>query len=127
LERNEVATYLPLLLAVAGFLVAALLSERALTILSVEQKAQVLDAFSAARKIHILVIVAFILLALWWPLAAWTFIAVYFVGAAIWGARRLAGLRLPQPAHKYFMLGQCAVATGVVSCAVVVMTRSMWL
>jgi hypothetical protein len=124
LERYDVETYLPFLLAVAGFIVAALLSERAITKLSVEQKAQVLDTFSVARKIHLFVIVAFVLSVLWWPVAAWTLIAAYFVGAAIWGARKLAGLRLPQPAYRYFLAGQLTVAAGVVACAAVVITRS---
>lgn len=116
--------YLPFLLAVAGFIVAALLSERAMTKLSVEQKARVLDTFSAARKIHLLVIVAFVLSLFWWPAAAWALLAAYFVGAAIWGTQKLVGLHLPQPAHNYFLAGQLAVAGGVVACAAVVISRS---
>jgi hypothetical protein len=125
-ERYDVEMYLPLLLAIAGFLIAAFLSERALKTLTLEDKGRVIDAFSKARMIHLFVILGFALSVPWWPSVAWTLLAVYFVGAAIWGARKLAGLHLPQPANGYFLAGQLAVAGGVVACAALIMSR-LWL
>jgi hypothetical protein len=118
---------LPFLIVTSGFVVAAFLSESALSQLSAEQKAQVMVAFSAARRVHLAAVILFALLVLWRPAIAWVQIGLYFIAATIWGVSRLFGLGLPHAARNRFLAGQLFVATGIVVCAVVMLTRSgLW-
>jgi hypothetical protein len=118
---------LPFLIVIGGFVIAAFLSERALSKLSTEQKAQSMVAFSTARRIHLAAVVLFALLAVWRPAIAWVLIGLYFIVATIWGVSRLLGLGLPHAARNLFLAGQLVVASGIVVCAVIMLARlGLW-
>ena len=110
----RVIDVLPFLAVIAGFLTAAWLSESAARLLGAEQKAQVLDAFVSARKLHILAVAILIAVVIWRPGLGWPLVAAYFIGASLWGLWRLRSLNLPEPALHRYVAGQVAIAIGVV-------------
>ena len=112
-----IVEFLPLFAFAAGFLVSAWLFERATLLLRSDQKAQVVDAFLPARKLHILAIVFVIALNFWRPGLGWPVFAAYFVAASVWGLWRLRSLNLPKPAFHRYAAGQISIAGGAVLCA----------
>jgi hypothetical protein len=59
--------YYPIFIALAGFVVAAVLSERALSLMQPDAKVALMDASAPTRLLNILVTVVFIGLIIWRP------------------------------------------------------------
>jgi hypothetical protein len=119
----RVLDVLPLASVVAGFLASAILSENAARFLVADQKAQVMDAFASARKFHI-VVGGLVATTVWRLELGWALIAVYFVGACLWGTRRLRRLQLPEAASQRYLAGHIVMAAGVLLGAIVVLMRN---
>jgi hypothetical protein len=82
----------------AGLIASRFITEGALTLLSTEKKAELIDAFSAHRKFS-LPLLAIILVATFnWPMAMIGAVIVYVVATQAWAYRRLKKLEMP-PAY----------------------------
>jgi hypothetical protein len=66
--------FYPLFIALGAFGVAALLSERAISLMQPDAKAALVDASARTRVLNILVAAVFIGLLLWHPIAGWVFL-----------------------------------------------------
>ena len=124
--RTDLSTLYPLFIAFAGFALAALLSERALKLLKPEDKVALLDAFARTRLLTLFAAGLFIGLTLWHPAIAWIFIGCAYVVLSGWAALRLQRLYLPARVASKLLAGQIAAAVGVVVCALIFVTRTLW-
>ena len=123
--RIAISTLYPLLIAFVGFALAALLSERALTLLKPQEKAALLDAFARARLLTLFVAGLFIVLMLWHQVIAWIFIGCAYVVLPGYAALRLQRLYLPANAAARLLAAQFAAALGVLVCALIFVTRTL--
>ena len=123
--RIAMSTLYPLLIAFAGFALAALLSERALKLLKPQDKAALLDAFAPTRLLTLFAVGVFIVLMLWQQVIAWIFIGCAYVVLPGCAALRLQRLYLPANAAGRLLAAQFAAALGVVVCALIFVTRTL--
>ena len=123
--RIAMSTLYPLLIAFAGFALAALLSERALKLLKPQEKAALLDAFARTRLFALFAAGLFIALMLWQQVIAWIFIGCAYVVLPGCAALRLQRLYLPANAAGRLLAAQFAAALGVVVCALIFVTRTL--
>lgn len=123
--RIALSTLYPLLIAFAGFALAALLSERALKLLKPQEKAALLDAFAWTRLLNLLAAGLFIVLMLWQQVIAWIFIGCAYIILPGCAALRLQRLYLPANAAGRLLAAQFAAAVGVVVCALIFVTRTL--
>src|SRR6516225_12293604 len=123
--RIAMSTLYPLLIAFAGFALAALLSERALKLLKPQDKAALLEAFARTRLLTLFATGLFVVLTLWQQLIAWIFIGCAYVALAGCAALRLQRLYLPANAAGRLLAAQFAAALGVVVCALIFVTRTL--
>jgi hypothetical protein len=73
-QALAVLKYYPLFIALAAFVVAALLSERAISLMQPDAKAALVDASARTRLLNILVAAVFLGLILWRPIVGWGFL-----------------------------------------------------
>jgi hypothetical protein len=110
--RAAMLNFYPLFIVLAGFLVAALLSERAISQMHPDAKAALVDATARTRLLTIPVVALFLGLLLWRPIVGWIFLGVAYVCLAGRSIIRVQHLDLPvsiarrlQSAHLVFALG----------------------
>lgn len=118
-------TAYPLLLAFAGFAVSAVLSKRAVTLMSAEAKAALLDASSRTGLLSLLAVGGFVALVLWRPLVAWVFLGSAYLALGVRSYFRLRHLRLPPPAARLILLANAAAVGGIAACALIFALRAL--
>jgi hypothetical protein len=109
--------YYPLLIALAGFVIAALLSERTLSLMQPDAKAALMDASARTRLLNILVAVVFVALIMWRPVVAWAFLGIAYICLAIRSILRVQHLKLPLPISRLLHIANLTACAGMVICA----------
>jgi hypothetical protein len=115
----------PLLLALAGFVAAALLSERALVYMDAGAKAALIDALSRTRLLTLLVMALFVVLVLWRPLFGWTFLGLAYLGLGARSLLRLRRLNLPPRSSRLILIGNVTAVAGITLCAFIFALRAL--
>jgi hypothetical protein len=109
--------FYPLFIALGGFAVAALLSERALSLMHPEAKVALVDAAAFTRLLTILVSVGFVGLILWRPIVAWLFLGVAYISLAVRSVLRVQRLNLPASISRLLHTANLTACLGMVTCA----------
>jgi hypothetical protein len=107
----------PVLIAVAGFIVATALSKRAVSLMPTQSKAALLDSTSRSRPLILFVLVLFFGLAIWRPFIGWLFLACAYIGLGVRSTIRLQRLNLPAAESRLVLVGNWCAVSGVVVCA----------
>jgi hypothetical protein len=106
----------PLFFALAGFVVAALLSQRALVFMDPGAKAALIDALSRTRLLTLLVLAVFLMLVLWRPLLGWTYLGFAYLGLGARSLLRLRRLNLPPRSARLIFIGNMTAVVGIALC-----------
>jgi hypothetical protein len=117
--------FYPLFIALAAFVVASLLSERAISLMQPDAKAALVDAAARTRVFSILVAAAFLGLVLWRPLVGWVFLGVAYIGLAGRSILRVPRLNLPVSIARLLQAAHVTVAAGMVTCACIFASRTL--
>jgi hypothetical protein len=115
----------PLFLALAGFVAAALLSQRALGFMDPGAKAALIDALSRTRMLTLLVLAVFLMLVLWRPLLAWTYLGFAYLGLGARSLLRLRRLNLPLRSARLILIGNMTAVAGIALCAFIFALRAL--
>ena len=117
--------YYPLLIALAGFVIAAVLSERALSLMQPDVKVALMDASAPTRLLNILVAVVFVGLIIWRPVVAWAFLGVAYICLAVRSILRVRYLKLPLAISRLLHIGNLTACVGMIICACIFELRSL--
>jgi hypothetical protein len=117
--------YYPLFIALAGFVVAAVLSERALSLMQPDAKVALVDASALTRLLNILVAVVFIGLIIWRPVVAWAFLGVAYICLAVRSIPRVQRLNLPVSISRLLHTGNLSACVGMLICACIFELRAL--
>jgi hypothetical protein len=117
--------YYPLFIAMAGFVVAALLSERALSLMQPDAKVALVDASAPTRLINILVAALFIGLIIWRPVVAWAFLGVAYICLPVRSIRRVQHLNLPVSISRLLHAANLTASVGMLICACIFELRAL--
>jgi hypothetical protein len=115
----------PLFLALAGFVAAGLLSQRALAFMDAGAKAALVDAMSRTRLLTLLVLAVFLMLVLWRPLFGWTFLGFAYLGLGARSLLRLRRLDLPPRSARLILIGNMTAVSGITLCAFIFALRAL--
>ena len=117
--------YYPLFIALAGFVVSALLSQRALSLMQPDAKVALVDASASTRLISMLVAAIFVGLIIWRPVVAWAFLGVAYVCLAVRSILRVQRLNLPVPVARLLHTANLTACVGMVICACIFELRAL--
>ena len=117
--------YYPLLIALAGFVIAALLSERALSLMQPEAKVALMDGSARTRLLSILVATVFVGLIIWRPVVAWAFLGVAYICLAVRSIPRVQHLKLPVPISRLLHIANLTACVGMIICASIFELRAL--
>jgi len=117
--------YYPLLIALGGFVVSALLSQRALSLMQPEAKVALIDASARTRLLSILVAAMFVGLIIWRPVVAWAFLGVAYFGLAVRSILRVQHLHLPTSNARLLHAANLTACVGMVICASIFELRAL--
>ena len=117
--------YYPLFIALAGFVVAALLSERALSLMQPDAKAALMDASAPTRLLNILVAAVFTGLIIWRPVVAWAFLGIAYICLAVRSIVRVRHLNLPVSISRLLHAANLTACVGIVICAFIFELRAL--
>jgi hypothetical protein len=117
--------YYPLFIALAGFVVAALLSERVLSLLQPDAKVALVDAAASTRLLNILVAAVFVGLIIWRPVVAWAFLGVAYIGLAVRSIIRVQHLNLPVSISRLLHTANLTACVGMLICACIFELRAI--
>jgi hypothetical protein len=109
--------YYPLFIALAGFVVAALLSQRALSLMQPDAKVALMNASARTRLLTILVAAAFVVLIIWRPVVAWAFLGIAYLWLAVRSILRVQTLHLPIAISRLLNAANLTACVGMVICA----------
>jgi len=123
MNMQSIFDFYPLLIVVAGFGVAMVLSERAVAMMSVETKARVIDAFSKLRWLNFLGVGVFAILLLWRVQVAWIVVGIEYSALAVWSARRVRRLSLSDAISTRLIWAMIVRALGLAICAAIMSVR----
>jgi hypothetical protein len=118
-------TYYPLIIALVGFGVAALVSERALSLMQADAKLALVAASASTRLLSILVAAVFIGLILWRPPVAWAFLGIAYIGLGVRSIPRVRRLNLPVSTARLLHSANLAACAGMVICAGIYELRAL--
>ena len=118
-------TIYPALIALAGFAVSALLTERALALMPTDAKATLVDSYSRTRLLSLVVVVVFIVLVLWRPLFGWAFLGCAYLGLGVRSLYRLRRLNLPPRAARLLLIGNISAVAGIAVCTLIFVLRGL--
>ena len=118
-------SYYPLFIALAGFVIAALLSERALSLMQPDAKVALVDASARTRVITILVAAAFVGLIVWRPIIAWAFLGVAYLCLAVRSMFRVQHLNLPVSISRLLHTANLTACGGMLICACIFELRTL--
>jgi hypothetical protein len=117
--------FYPLFIALAGFVVAAFLSERALSLMQPDAKAALVDASARTRLLTIIVAAVFLGLILWRPVVAWAFLGVAYVSLGVRSIPRVQRLNLPVSISRLLHAANLTACVGMIVCACVFELRAL--
>lgn len=117
--------YYPLFIALAGFVVAGLFSQRALSLMLPEAKIALVDAAASTRMLSIVVAAVFVALIVWRPIVAWAFLGAAYICLAVRSVIRLQRLNLPVPISRLLHAGNLTACVGMVICACIFELRAL--
>jgi hypothetical protein len=117
--------YYPLFIALAGFVVAALLSQRALSLMQPDAKVALMNASAPTRLLTILVAAVFVGLIIWRPVVAWAFLGIAYFCLAVRSILRVQQLRLPAPISRLLHAANLTACVGMVICASIFGLRAL--
>ena len=117
--------FYPLFIAVAGFVVAALLSERALSLMQPAAKVALVDAAAPTRLLNILVAALFLGLIIWRPVVAWAFLGVAYICLAVRSILRVRHLNLPVSISRLLHAANLTACVGMLICACIFELRAL--
>jgi hypothetical protein len=115
----------PLFFALAGFVAAALFSERALALMDAGAKAALIDSLSSTRLLTLLVLGVFLGLVLWRPLFGWAFLGFAYLGLGARSLLRLRRLDLPPRSARLILIGNMSAVLGITLCAFIFALRAL--
>jgi len=115
----------PLFFALAGFVAAALFSERALALMDAGAKAALIDSLSSTRLLTLLVLGVFLGLVLWRPLFGWAFLGFAYLGLGARSLLRLRRLNLPPRSARLILIGNMSAVLGITLCAFIFALRAL--
>jgi len=114
----------PVIVALVGFVLASLVTQRAVRLLDPGQKAALVDAASSTRVISIAVVVVFVALMFWRPVFAWGVLGGGYLALGIRSVFRLRRLALPPAASRLILVGNACGVAGIAYCAAVFACRA---
>jgi hypothetical protein len=117
--------YYPLFIALAGFVVAALLSQRALSQMQPGAKVALMDASASTRILTILVAALFVGLIIWRPIVAWAFLGVAYICLAVRSIPRVQHLNLPVSISRLLHAANLTASVGMLICACIFELRAL--
>jgi hypothetical protein len=117
--------FYPLFIALAGFVIAALLTERVLSLMQPEAKAALVDAAARTRLLSILVAAVFVGLIIWRPVIAWAFLGVAYIGLAVRSVVRVQHLKLPVSISRLLHAANLTACIGMLICACIFELRAL--
>jgi hypothetical protein len=115
--------FYPLFIAVAGVGIAAVLSERALTLLQADAKGALIDAFARVRWMNLVGVSLFAALLLWRVPIAWAALGVEYTLLSAWSVLRVRALKLPQAVSSRLIASVVLRALGIATCAFIYAVR----
>jgi hypothetical protein len=117
--------YYPLFIALAGFVVATVLSQRALSLMQPDAKVALVDASASTRLLSILVAAVFIGLIMWRPVVAWAFLGVAYVSLGVRSILRVQRLHLPVSISRLLHTANLTACVGMLICACIFELRAL--
>jgi hypothetical protein len=117
--------YYPLFIALAGFVVAALLSQRALSLMQPDAKVALVDASARTRLLSILVAAVFVGLVIWRPIVAWGFLGVAYICLGVRSILRVQHLKLPVSISRLLHTANVTACVGMLVCACIFELRAL--
>jgi hypothetical protein len=117
--------YYPLFIVLAAFVVGALLTQRALSLMQPEAKLALVEASARTRLLNILVAAVFIGLIVWRPVVAWAFLGVAYFCLAVRSIFRLRHLNLPVSISRLIYAANITVCVGMMICACIFELRAL--
>lgn len=115
----------PLFFALAGFVAASLLSQRAVALMDAGAKAALIESLSSTRLLSLFVGGVFVALVLWRPLFGWTSLGLAYLGLGARSLRRLKRLNLPPRSARLILIGNLTAVVGVALCALIFALRAL--
>ena len=125
IKHTAMLNFYPLFIALAGFLVAALLSNRALSLMQPHAKAALVDASAPTRLLNILVAAVFVALIIWRPVVAWAFLGIAYIWLAVRSILRVQHLNLPASISRLLHAANLAACVGMLICACIFELRAL--
>lgn len=117
--------YYPLFIALAGFVVAALLSQRALSLMQPDAKVALMDASAPTRLLTIVVATVFVVLIIWRPVIAWAFLGIAYFCLGARSILRVQRLHLPVSISSLLHAANLTACVGMVICACIFEMRAL--
>jgi hypothetical protein len=88
-------------------------------------KAALIDALSRTRMLTLLVLAVFLMLVLWRPLLAWTYLGFAYLGLGARSLLRLRRLNLPLRSARLILIGNMTAVAGIALCAFIFALRAL--
>jgi hypothetical protein len=123
--ETAMLNYYPLFIALAGVVIAALLSQRAISQMQADAKAALVDATARTRLLNAVAGVAFVGLVVWRPIVGWVFLGVAYVCLSGRSIIRIQHMNIPAPAARLLQAAHLTVALGMLACASIYAQRSL--
>jgi hypothetical protein len=120
---SAIFNFYPLFIALVGFGVGTVLSERALALLPADTKGALIDAFSRVRWLNFAGAALFLVLMLWNLRIAWIVLALEYTTLGVWSALKAYRLKLPGAVAKRLITAMLARSLGLATCAVIYVVR----
>jgi hypothetical protein len=117
--------YYPLFIALTGLVVAALLSQRALSLMQPDAKIALMDASASTRLLTIVVAAVFVGLIIWRPVVAWAFLGIAYACLAVRSILRVQQLRLPVSISSLLHAANLTACVGMILCACIFGLRAL--
>ena len=124
-KHTAMLNFYPLFIVLAGFVIASLLSARALSLMQPEAKAALVDASAPTRLLNILVATVFVGVIIWRPVVAWAFLGVAYICLAVRSILRLQRLNLPDSISRLLHAANLTACVGMVICACIFELRAL--
>jgi hypothetical protein len=117
--------YYPIFIALAGFVVAALITQRALSLMQPDAKVALIDASASTRLLTMLVAAVFVGLIIWRPVVGWAFLGIAYFCLAVRSILRLEHLHLPVSISRLLHAANLTACAGMVICACIFELRAL--
>jgi hypothetical protein len=123
---NQVALFnaYPVLVALSGFVIAIVLSRRAVSLVRRRPQAFLPHSRLRSRLLVLLEVAVLFAFAIWRSPIGWVALACIYVALGAWSTLRLQRLHLPVAASQLLLIGNWSAVLGVVACGVIFCLRS---